>query len=135
MEQAKNGYCVGCKDGYFLNRFYQCQAKDAHCEEYNNGVCVKCDDRHFLYEFICFPYSKGCVEYEGKNCVQCKKKYSLKNGECFLLKKPLLTLDGEGDKYDFDITPIDITKSKYYIDNLSPISHLAQTFYSSFWAS
>jgi hypothetical protein len=41
-------------------------------------------------------------------------------------------LEGGGDQYDFDITPIDITKSKYYIDNLSPISKLGLVFYSSF---
>ena len=42
---------------------------------------------------------------------------------------------GEDDKYDFEITPIDITKSKYYIDNLSPISKLGKIFYSSFYST
>jgi len=35
-----------------------------------------------------------------------------------------MKLQGEDDQYDFDIYPMDITKSKYYIDNLSPISEL-----------
>ena len=49
------------------------------------------------------------------------------------MKKPLLKLEGEDEHYDFEITPIDITKSKYYIDNLSPISKLGKVFYSSFY--
>ena len=42
-----------------------------------------------------------------------------------------MKLLGTDDHYDFDIYPIDITKSKYYIDNLSPISALGQFIYSS----
>jgi hypothetical protein len=84
---------------------------------------------------ICFPYSPGCVSYLGKDCIQCKPSYTLTNGECFALKKLALSLEGEDDKYDFDITPIDITKSKYYINNLSPVSKLGQVFYSSFQGS
>jgi hypothetical protein len=42
-----------------------------------------------------------------------------------------MKLLGTDDSYDFDIYPIDITKSKYYIDNLSPISGLGQFIYSS----
>lgn len=44
----------------------------------------------------------------------------------------MLKLAGTDDSYDFDITPIDVTKSKYYIDNLSPASLLGKVFYSSF---
>lgn len=96
-------------------------------------MCVQCTRRFFLYEFICFPYSPGCVSYNGKDCIKCKKNYELRAAECFKLKKPLLKLEGEDDKYDFEITPIDITKSKYNIDNLSPFSKLGTVFYSSFY--
>ena len=134
LEKKKNGKCLACKEEYFLNRFFQCQLKDKNCEEYVNGVCQTCSRRFFLYDQICFPYSPGCVAYSGKDCVQCKKSYELTEGECFLLKKPLLKLEGEDDEYDFEITPIDITKSKYYIDNLSPASKLGKSFYSSFYS-
>lgn len=98
-------------------------------------MCTRCDNRHFLWELICFPYSPGCVQYKGKDCIKCKTSWSLRNGECFNLKKPGLKLEGEDEKYDFEITPIDITKSKYYIDNLSPVSKLGKVFYSSFSVS
>jgi hypothetical protein len=124
--------CVACVDGYFVNTFFQCQLKDQYCIEYINGFCSQCDNLHFLYQMICFPYSPGCVSYVGKDCVLCKPSYTLVNGECFALKTPGLQLEGNGDQYNFDITPIDITKSKYYIDNLSPISKLGLVFYSSF---
>lgn len=38
---------------------------------------------------------------------------------------------GSDDNYDFDITPIDVRQSKYYIDNLSPASAIGQLFFSS----
>ena len=53
------------------------------------------------------------------------------NGECYSLKKLGMKLEGEDEHYDFDIYPIDITKSKYYIDNLSPVSELGKFFCSS----
>ena len=58
----------------------------------------------------------------------------MKNGECFKLKKQLLKIQGEDEHYNFEITPIDITKSKYYIDNLSPISKLGKILFSSFYS-
>lgn len=42
-----------------------------------------------------------------------------------------MKLLGTDDHYDFDIYPIDIRQSKYYIDNLSPVSALGQFIYSS----
>jgi hypothetical protein len=44
-----------------------------------------------------------------------------------------MKLDGTDDNYDFDITPIDVRKSKYYIDNLSPVSNLGTLIISSFY--
>lgn len=128
----KSGHCLACKAGYFLNAFFQCQKADQNCEAYCNGVCTQCKNKFFLYEDICFPYSPGCVTYQGKDCTVCKSTYTLRNGECFALKKPSLQLEGQDDEYDFEITPIDITKSKYYIDNLSPVSSLGKCFYSSY---
>lgn len=75
------------------------------------------------------------MEYSGKDCTRCKSNYILRNGECFNVKRPALKLEGQDEKYDFDIIPIDITKSKYYIDNLSPISKLGKVFYSSFFST
>ena len=46
-----------------------------------------------------------------------------------------MKLEGEDEQYDFDIYPMDITKSKYYIDNLSPVSELGQFIYSSAFSS
>ena len=43
-------------------------------------------------------------------------------------------MEGDDDDYDFDIVPINIWKSKYYIENLSPISLLGSVFYSSFYS-
>jgi hypothetical protein len=114
--------CLKCQEGYFLNRFFQCQKIDANCFEYTNGVCSLCSNTTFLYNGICFPYTPGCVSYEGKNCIQCKKNYVLKNFECFAWNATGLQLEGGKDKYDFQINPIDVRRSKYYIDNLSPAS-------------
>lgn len=58
----------------------------------------------------------------------------MRNGECFKLRKQLLKIEGEDEHYDFEITPIDITKSKYYIDNLSPVSKLGKIIFSSFYS-
>lgn len=80
LEMKKSGKCLLCKDGYFLNRFYQCQLKDKNCVEYNNGICWKCNSRHFLYNFICFPYTEGCVKYDGKDCIKCRSTYTKRNG-------------------------------------------------------
>ena len=44
------------------------------------------------------------------------------NNQCYNLETLGMKLEGQDDNYDFDIYPIDISKSKYYIDNLSPIS-------------
>lgn len=104
---------------------------DVNCDLYVNGVCKTCKTRFFLHNYICFPYSIGCVKYNGKDCTECKKGYSLFNGECYSLKTLGMKLEGEDEHYDFDIYPIDITKSKYYIENLSPVSELGQFFFSS----
>ena len=127
--------CTSCVDGFFLNRYNQCQKMDPNCDYYVNGVCKSCKARYFLFEYICFPYSVGCVKYSGKDCTECKKEYSLFNGECYSLKKLGMKLEGEDEHYDFDIYPIDITKSKYYIDNLSPVSELGKFFCSSTFSS
>jgi hypothetical protein len=42
-----------------------------------------------------------------------------------------MALLGGDDVYDFDITPIDVRQSKYYINNLSPASEIGQWFFSS----
>mgnify|MGYP003692183517 CR=1 FL=1 len=73
------------------------------------------------------------MKYHGKDCIACKQGWTLKNGECFNYKRPRLHLEGEDDEYDFEITPVDITKSKYYIDNLSPVSAIGKSFYSSIY--
>ena len=39
---------------------------------------------------------------------------------------------GGDDHYDFDITPIDVRQSKYYINNLSPASEIGKFFFSSY---
>lgn len=96
-------------------------------------MCSKCADKYFLYKSICFPYTKGCVEYNGKDCTKCKVNYELRNGECFFWKKSnFMLLDGDNN-YDFDITPIDVRESKYYINNLSPASEIGQFFFSSYF--
>jgi len=46
-----------------------------------------------------------------------------------------MTLLGGDDRYDFEINPIDVRQSKYYIDNLSPASELGKIFFSSSWDS
>ena len=43
-----------------------------------------------------------------------------------------MALLGGDDHYDFDITPIDVRQSKYYIDNLSPASKIGKYFFSSY---
>ena len=98
-------------------------------------MCSQCAPKYFLYDYICFPFSPGCVKYFGKDCTLCRKGYELVNGECFIYKKPALHLEGEDDQYDFEITPIDITKSKYYIKNLSPVSAIGNLFYSSVYGA
>jgi hypothetical protein len=107
--------CTACVDGFFLNRHNQCQKIDENCEFYVNGVCKTCRTRFFLHEYICFPYTIGCVKYSGADCVECKRGYTHFNNECFTLETLGMKLEGEDDQYDFDIYPIDITKSKYYI--------------------
>jgi len=77
----------------------------------------------------------GCVRYNGKACTECKKGFTLFNEECYSLKSLGMKLEGEDEQYDFDIYPMDITKSKYYIDNLSPVSELGQFIYSSAFSS
>ena len=72
--------CLVCSEGYFLNRFFQCEKQDGKCQAYTNGACSKCKDKFFHYSDICFPYSPGCVHYSGKDCTQCKNHYVLKNG-------------------------------------------------------
>ena len=42
-----------------------------------------------------------------------------------------MALLGGDDHYDFDITPIDVRQSKYYINNLSPSSAIGTFFFSS----
>lgn len=73
------------------------------------------------------------MKYNGKDCTQCKVNYILKNGECFDWKNQGMVLLGDNDHYDFDITPIDVRQSKYYIDNLSPASALGKFFFSSYF--
>ena len=46
-----------------------------------------------------------------------------------------MALLGGDDVYDFDITPIDVRQSKYYIDNLSPASAIGTYFFSSYYGS
>ena len=46
-----------------------------------------------------------------------------------------MDLMGGDDVYDFEITPIDVRQSKYYIDNLSPASAIGTYFYSSSYGS
>lgn len=46
-----------------------------------------------------------------------------------------MALLGGDDHYDFDITPIDVRQSKYYINNLSPASAIGHYFFSSIYAS
>jgi hypothetical protein len=72
------------------------------------------------------------VQYSGKDCTQCRVNYALKNGECFKWKPQNLGLLGGDDRYDFEITPIDVRQSKYYINNLSPASEIGKFFFSSY---
>ncbi len=71
--------CIECVNGFFLNRFNQCQKVDVNCQTYVNGVCKTCKARYFIYDAICFPYTVGCVKYSGKACTECKKGYKLYN--------------------------------------------------------
>ena len=71
------------------------------------------------------------MNYKGKDCTACKHGYVLKNGECFQWDNQGMKLLGGDDRYDFDITPIDVRQSKYYINNLSPASAIGSYFFSS----
>jgi hypothetical protein len=42
-----------------------------------------------------------------------------------------MALLGGDDHYDFEINPIDVRESKYYINNLSPASAIGSFFFSS----
>ena len=44
-----------------------------------------------------------------------------------------MALLGGDDRYDFEINPIDVRQSKYYISNLSPASAIGKFFFSSSW--
>lgn len=55
----------------------------------------------------------------------------MKNGECFGWNQQNIGLLGDGDNYNFSITPIDVRQSKYYIQNLSPASEIGKIFFSS----
>ena len=46
-----------------------------------------------------------------------------------------MALLGGDDVYDFDITPIDVRQSKYYINNLSPASAIGKYFFSSYYGA
>jgi hypothetical protein len=71
------------------------------------------------------------VQYAGKDCTQCRINWVLKNGECFNWQPQGMALLGGDDKYDFEITPIDVRQSKYYINNLSPASAIGKFYFSS----
>lgn len=32
IDKKKSGECVACKDGYYVNTFFQCQQKDQFCQ-------------------------------------------------------------------------------------------------------
>ena len=46
-----------------------------------------------------------------------------------------MALLGGNDVYNFDITPIDVRQSKYYINNLSPASAIGKWFFTSYFTT